>query len=208
MGFYERTILPRLIDLACGMKDVAGQRAKVVPLAEGQVLEIGFGSGLNLPYYDRAKVKQVFALEPSDAMLERAAGRIAVAPFPVEPLKLEGERISLDRASVDKVLITYTLCTIPGVIEALEGMRRVLKPGGRLLFSEHGRAPDAGVRRWQNRLNPLWRRIGGGCNLNRDIPALITSGGFDITSMETGYRPVSKMMRFACFDYWGAARPT
>lgn len=206
MGFYERTILPRLIDSACGVKAITEQRAKVVPLAEGRVLEIGLGSGLNLPFYDPAKVERVFGLEPSAAMLERAAGRIAAAPFPVEPLELEGEHIPLEKASVDTVLVTYTLCTIAGVIEALEGMRRVLKPGGRLIFSEHGRAPDAGVRGWQDRLNPLWRRIGGGCNLNRDIPALIASGGFEVVEMETGYRPGPTMMRFASFEYWGAAR--
>jgi ubiquinone/menaquinone biosynthesis C-methylase UbiE len=207
LGFYDRVILPRLTDLSCGTKPVRYQRRKVVPLAEGRVLEIGVGSGLNLPHYDPAKVERVFALEPSAAMLARAKERIEAAPFPVEPLGLEGEAIPLDDKSVDTVLITYTLCTIPGVIAALEGMRRVLRPAGRLIFCEHGLAPDPGVARWQHRLNPLWKRFAGGCNLDRDIPALIKQGGFAIEQIDTMYLPGPKMLRFGAFNYWGTAKP-
>jgi len=206
MGFYERRVLPRIIDAACGSKPVRRQRRKVVPLAEGRVLEIGAGSGLNFPYYDPDKIERLFALEPSEAMLKRAQPRIAAAPFPVEPLELDGEAIPLDDASVDTVLITYTLCTIPGAATALAGMRRVLKPGGRLIFCEHGLAPDPGVARWQNRVNPLWKRIGGGCNVNRDIPALIKAAGFAIETIDTMYLPGPKMFKFSSFNYWGTAK--
>ncbi len=205
MGFYDRYILPKVLNWSCGAKQVRAQRQKVVPLAEGRVLEIGIGSGLNLPYYDPAKVERVIGLDPAEEMLSYARRRSATLPFTVEYLALEGEHIPLDRHSVDTVLVTYTLCTIADVIAALEGMRAVLKPGGRLIFCEHGRAPDAAVRRWQHRLNPLWNRIGGGCNLDRDIPALIEGAGFRVDDLESGYLP--RTPRFAGFNYWGTAVP-
>ncbi len=205
MGFYDRHILPRVLNWSCGTKPVRRQRQKVVPLAEGRVLEIGIGSGLNLPYYDPAKVERVIGLDPAEEMLTYARRKSEHLPFTVEYLALEGERIPLERQSVDTVLVTYTLCTIPDAIAALEGMRQVLKPGGRLIFCEHGKAPDEAVRRWQDRLNPLWGRIGGGCNLNRDIPALIEASGFAIDTLETMYLPSTP--RFAGFNYWGSARP-
>ncbi len=205
MGFYDRYILPKVLNWSCGTKPVRQQRQKVVPLAEGRVLEIGIGSGLNLPYYDPAKVERVIGLDPAEEMLAYARRKSEHLPFTVEYLALEGERIPLERQSVDTVLVTYTLCTIPDAIAALEGMRQVLKPGGRLIFCEHGRAPDAAVRRWQHRLNPLWNRIGGGCNLDRDIPALIEAAGFRIDSLDTMYLP--RTPRFAGFNYWGSARP-
>lgn len=204
MGFYERYILPWVIDCACGTKPVQRQRTKVVPLAEGRVLEIGIGSGRNLPFYDPAKVERVIGLDPAEGMLARARSRSRALPIPVEYLALEGERIPLERESVDTVLVTYTLCTIPDAVAALEGMRRVLKPAGRLIFCEHGKAPDEAVRRWQRRLNPLWGRIGGGCNLDRDIPALIATAGFRIDALETMYLPGTP--RFAGFNYWGSAQ--
>jgi ubiquinone/menaquinone biosynthesis C-methylase UbiE len=207
MGFYARRILPWVIDTTCSNKAVRYQRRKVVPLAEGRVLEIGVGSGLNFPFYDPAKVERVFALEPSAAIYEKAKPRIESAPFPVDRLDLEGEAIPLDDASVDSVLVTYTLCTIPEVIAALEGMRRVLKPGGKLIFCEHGLAPDPGVARWQHRLNPLWNRIGGGCNLDRDIPALVRQGGFRIEALDTMYLPGPTFLHFSNFNYWGTAVP-
>lgn len=205
MGFYERYILPRLINLSCGARPIRAQRQKVVPLAEGRVLEVGIGSGLNLPYYDPGKVERVIGLDPAEAMLSYARRRSADLPFEVEYLALEGERIPLARHAVDTVLVTYALCTIPDAGGALENMRAVLKPGGRLIFCEHGRAPDAAVRRWQDRLNPLWGRIGGGCNLNRDIPALIEGAGFRLEALETAYLP--RTPRFAGFNYWGVAVP-
>ncbi len=205
MGFYDRVVLPRVLEWTCGSKPVRRQRQKVVPLAEGRVLEIGIGTGLNLPFYDAAKVERIIGLEPAEQMLRRAKARSGNLPFEVAYLALEGERIPLDRQSVDTVLVTYTLCTIPDAMNALEGMRRVLKPGGRLIFCEHGIAPDAAVRRWQNRLNPLWGRLGGGCNLNRDIPALIEGSGFDIDDLSNAYLPGTP--RFAGFNYWGTAKP-
>jgi ubiquinone/menaquinone biosynthesis C-methylase UbiE len=205
MGFYARHVLPRLIELSCGTEAVQRQRRKVVPLAEGRVLEVGIGSGLNLPHYDPAKVERVFGLDPAEEMLAYARPRSNDAAFPVEFLALEGERIPLDRDSVDTVLVTYALCTIPDAVAALQGMGRVLKPGGQLIFCEHGRAPDAAVRRWQDRLNPIWKRIGGGCNLDRDIPGLIEAAGFRIETLETAYLP--RAPRFAGFNYWGFARP-
>jgi ubiquinone/menaquinone biosynthesis C-methylase UbiE len=205
MGFYQRYVLPKLLNWSCGAKPIRAQRQKVVPLAEGRVLEVGIGSGLNLPYYDPGKVERVIGLDPAEEMLSYARRKSAALPFPVEYLALEGARIPLDRHSVDTVLVTYTLCTIPDAIGALEGMRAVLKPGGRLIFCEHGKAPDAAVRRWQDRLNPLWKRIGGGCNLDRDIPALIEAAGFRVDALETAYLP--RMPRFAGFNYWGSAVP-
>ncbi len=205
MGFYDRHILPRVLNWSCGTKPVRRQRQKVVPLAEGRVLEIGIGSGLNLPYYDPTKVERVIGLDPAEEMLSYARRKSGALPFAVEYLALEGERIPLDRESIDTVLVTYTLCTIPDAVAALEGMRRVLKHGGRLIFCEHGRAPDEAVRRWQRRLNPLWRRIGGGCNLDRDIPALIAQAGFRIDTLDTMY--LARTPRFAGFNYWGFARP-
>lgn len=205
MGFYEKHILPRFLDLACGANPISHQRRKVVPQAEGRVLEIGMGTGLNLPFYDRSKVSMVFGLEPSEEMRRRAAPKVAEADIPVEFIDLPGEEIPLEDKSVDTVLLTYTLCTIPDALAALSGMRRVLKPGGKLIFCEHGKAPDSAVARWQDRLNPLWKRIAGGCNLNRPIPELLETGGFRIEGMETMYLPSTP--RFAGFNYWGTAVP-
>lgn len=203
MGFYDRHILPKLLNLSCGATVVQRQRQKVVPLAEGRVLEIGIGSGLNLPFYDAAKVQRVIGLEPAEEMLTYARRTAAQTPIDIEFLALESERIPLEADSVDTVLVTYTLCTIADAPAALEGMRRVLKPTGRLIFCEHGRAPDEAVRRWQHRLNPLWNRIGGGCNLDRDIPGLLTASGFRIETLESMYLP--RTPRFAGFNYWGSA---
>lgn len=203
MGFYDRHILPRFLDLACGMKSVSDQRRKVVPEAEGRVLEIGVGSGLNLPFYDRSRVSEIVGLDPASEMLVRARKRAADSGLDLTFIELEAEAIPLDDRSVDCVVMTYTLCTIPQTRKALSQMRRVLKPGGRLLFAEHGRAPDDGIVRWQDRLNPSWRRIAGGCNLNRDIPSLIREGGFAVERLETAYIP--KTPRFMGFNYWGRA---
>jgi ubiquinone/menaquinone biosynthesis C-methylase UbiE len=202
MSFYERHVLPALIHCACGARPVARQRKKVVPQARGCVLEVGVGSGLNFPFYDPAKVSKVYGLEPSPEMMQRARRAARSLRFEVEFIGLPGEQIPLEDASVDTVLVTYALCTIPGTAAALRQMRRVLRPGGELIFCEHGAAPEASVRRWQDRLNPLWRRIGGGCNLNRAIPALIEAGGFEIRSLDTMYLPG---WRPATFNYWGTA---
>lgn len=201
-SWYERNVLPLMIDWSCGVRPVRRQRAKVVPRAQGRVLEVGIGSGLNAPYYDRSRVSAIVGLDPSGAMRRRAERRIAEAGLQVEFIGLSAEKIPQSDASFDSVLITYTLCSIPDPLAALGEMRRVLKPEGRLIFCEHGRAPDDSVRRWQDRLTPLWRRIGGGCHLNRDIPQLLAAGGFDCADMETMYLPG---LRPLTFNFWGEA---
>jgi ubiquinone/menaquinone biosynthesis C-methylase UbiE len=204
MGLYDNYVLPHLIDLACSTKPTRKQREKIVHLAEGDVLEIGFGSGLNLPYYDTHRVRKIFGLEPSQGMRRKAQPNVDASGLDVEFIDLPGEQIPLEAKSVDTVLITFTLCSIDAAENALEGMRRVLKPGGKLLFCEHGAAPDANVRRWQDRLNPGWKRFSGGCNMNRDIPGLIESSGFRITTDERMYIPG---LRILSYNYWGIAKP-
>ena len=203
MGFYDKYILPHFINCACGVKPVRKQREKVVPQAEGRILEIGIGSGLNIEFYNPDKVEMVWGLEPSQGMREKARPNVEAATFPIEWLDLPGEEIPLDDASADTVVMTYTLCTIPDWKTALQQMRRVLKPGGKLLFSEHGAAPDPDVRRWQDRINPIWNKIGGGCNLNREIPRLIKEGGFNMAELESMYVPSTP--RIAGYTYWGYA---
>lgn len=203
MSFYEDRILPHMINMACGAKPITRQRQKVVPQAEGRILEIGMGSGLNIEHYDPAKVEKLWGLEPSHGMRAKAQPRLDSAPFELEWLDLPGEEIPLEDDSVDTVVLTYTLCTIPDGQRALEQMRRVLKPGGRLLFSEHGKAPDAAVRKWQDRINPLWMKMAGGCHLNRDIPGMLAAGGFSVKEIEGFYVPSTP--RFAGFTYWGYA---
>jgi len=202
LSWYEERILPHMINFACSASPNQKQRQKIVPEAEGEILEIGFGSGLNIPYYDRLKVRKIWALEPSAGMRRKARPAVDETDMDIEFVDLPGEQIPLDDNSVDTILMTYTLCTITDTKTALEGMRRVLRPGGRLLFCEHGRAPDENVRRWQNRLNPAWSRIAGGCNMNRDIPALINEGGFAIKVDERMYIPGAKVL---CYNYWGSA---
>lgn len=203
MSFYENRVLPHLIDFACSTRPNQKQREKIVPLAEGEVLEIGFGSGLNVRFYDKRKVRKIWGLEPSEGMRRKARRVVDASDLDIELIDLPGERVPLEANSVDTVLVTYSLCTIEDAAAALEGMRRVLKPGGRLLYCEHGVAPDENVRRWQRWLNPAWRRIAGGCNMDRDIPDLLVKGGFDITVDERMYIPGIKML---CYNYWGQAR--
>lgn len=203
MSIYEEYVLPHLIHLACGNTVADRQRQKIVPHAEGRVLEVGMGSGLNLRHYDPDRVELVWGLEPSAGMRRKARRNLAGAPVDVRWLDLPGEEIPLESGSVDTVVLTYTLCSIAEWLSALEQMRRVLKPGGRLLFCEHGAAPEERVRRRQDRLNPVWKRIAGGCNLNREIPGLLESGGFAIQGLETMYLP--KTPKFAGYNYWGGA---
>lgn len=204
MSWYEDKMLPRLTDLSCSGKPVRKQRQKIVPLAEGDTLEVGIGSGLNLPYYDPQKVRKIWGLEPSAGMRKLAAKNLERLDLDLEFIDLPGERIPLESKSVDTVLVTYSLCTIPDAITALEGMRRVLKPGGQLLFCEHGVAPDENVRRWQERLNPGWRKIAGGCNMNRDVPAMLNEAGFDIVNDQRMYIPGCRIFSY---NYWGSAVP-
>jgi len=204
MGFYRKYILPRATHFACSLKPASIQRGKVVPLASGRVLEIGIGSGLNLPFYEPGRVQHLWGLDPSRENWVLTEGSRAPVDFDVEFLEAAAEAIPLDSACADCVVMTYTLCTLPAVRPAMEEIRRVLIPGGQLIFCEHGAAPDAGIRRWQDRLNPLWRRVSGGCNLNRATPELLLQGGFKIQEMEAGYIPGWKP---ASFNYWGIARP-
>lgn len=204
MGFYSRYILPKAVHLACGSQSVMRQREKVVPYARGRVLEIGIGSGLNLPYYDPTKVSKIWGLDPAPEMISMARQAASSLSIEVEFIALPGTEIPLEDNSIDTVVVTYTLCSIPDTLPALRQMSRVLRPGGELIFCEHGVAPDASVRRWQERINPLWKRLGGGCHLNRAIPAEIEAGGFRIKSLDSmyiaGWRPAS-------FNFWGTAVP-
>ena len=202
MGFYDNYILPKAVHWICNQKPFDYQRKKVVPMASGRVLEIGIGSGLNLPFYDPDKVEHIWGLEPSKKMQDMAQKKIGACQINVTFIGLSGEEIPLEKNDADSIVVTYTLCTISEVLNALNEMRRVLKPGGRLIFSEHGKAPDKNIRKWQNRLNPVWSYFGGGCQLNRDIPNTIKDGGFKIETMDTMYIPGFKP---ASFNYWGTA---
>lgn len=202
MSWYEENVLPHMINLACSVKPARKQREKIVPLAEGDVLEIGIGSGLNLPHYDPQKVRKIWGLEPSEGMRKLAERNLGGMNLDLEFIDLPGEEIPLEANSVDTVLVTYTLCTIPDAATALEGMRRVLKPSGRLLFCEHGAAPEENIRRWQNRLNSPWSKIAGGCNMNRNIPEMINAAGFRIVNDERMYIPG---LRILSYNYWGSA---
>jgi len=202
MGLYSRYFLPRIIDLAMRNKETSRLRAEWIPHAQGEVLEVGIGSGLNLPFYS-TEVSRVYGVDPSLELQRMARRRSLGAPVKVEFLSQSAEeRLPLDDASIDTVVITWTLCSIPNVARALEEMRRVLRPGGRLLFVEHGRAPDDQVAAWQNRLTPIWKRIGGGCHLNRKIDDLLATAGFRIADLKTFYLPGPRPMTFT---YQGSA---
>lgn len=201
-NWYERHLLPYLIDWACGIKPVRRQRRKVVPQARGRVLEIGIGTGLNLPHYNRARVESITGLDPGLEMHRLAKKRVIKSGLRVELVGLSAEKIPFDDASFDTVVVTYSLCTIPDPVAALREMRRVLKRDGRLIFCEHGVAPDASVRRWQDRLTPMWSKLAGGCHLNRDIPALLREAGFVCKDLETLYLPGPRPLTY---NYWGTA---
>lgn len=203
MGLYNKYILPKVIHYTCRQKPAMKQREKVVPAAQGNVLEIGIGSGLNLPFYDGQKVRSVIGIDPSESLWKENKLDFTQLPFEFRFVRAFAEDIPLDSNSIDSVVVTYCLCTIPDLPAAFEEVRRILKPSGRLIFCEHGKAPDKAVAQWQTRLNPFWKRLGGGCNLNRDIPALIKGNGFDINELQTMYIPGWKP---ASFNYWGIAK--
>ena len=202
MGFYQRHVLPCLLHLAMRQEVLRPFRERVIGAAEGRVLEVGIGSGLNLPLYGQA-VRGVIGLEPSPELLRMARDRAASASVPVELLEASAEAVPLDAASIDTVVMTWTLCTIPDPQRALAELLRVLKPGGALLFVEHGRAPELGVARWQDRLDPLWRRVAGGCHLNRRIDDLISGSGFRIEALSNARLPGPRTHTFL---YEGRAR--
>jgi ubiquinone/menaquinone biosynthesis C-methylase UbiE len=186
VGFYAEKVLPRIVDKACGMQANRPLRQRVCAGLRGQVLEIGFGSGRNVPHYPAA-VTGVQAVEPADLGWQLAQGRLAAATAPVERAGLDGQSLPLADDSCDTALSTWTLCTIPDVAAALQEVRRVLKPGGTLHFVEHGLAPDEGVQRWQRRLEPIQKRVAGGCHLTRRIPDLLTEAGFELAEVDTFY---------------------
>jgi len=188
MGFYQDQVVPRITNVTLSNREFARIRQRVTAGLTGEVLEVGFGSGLNVPFYP-PEVKRVRAVDPAAAGRKLAARRVAASPVPVEYVGLDGQELPLESGSVDHVLITWTMCTIPDVESALREMHRVLRPGGELHFVEHGRSPDPGVARWQGRLNPLQRVVCGGCHLNRPIDRLITQAGFRMTRLENYYFP-------------------
>lgn len=204
LSFYDKYILPKFLNCACGSKPINYQREKIVPLAEGTVLDVGIGSGLNIPYYNKSKIKYLYGLDPSIELLNLAKPLAKKNELEIEFLECGAEAIPLPNDSIDTVVITYTLCTIPDTQLSNQEIMRVLKPNGKLLFCEHGLAPDINIAKWQKRINPIWNKIAGGCNLNRDIPNLIRSSGLKISNMEEMYLPSTP--KFAGYNYWGVAK--
>jgi ubiquinone/menaquinone biosynthesis C-methylase UbiE len=205
MSLYDRYVVPWLLNCACSTKPIRYQRAKVVPDAEGRVLELGMGSGLNLPYYDPAKVTALDAVEPSEPLRRRAERAVSGAGIPVEVKEGRAEALPYEAGSFDCVVCTFTLCSVQDPAASLAEARRVLKPGGRLLFCEHGLAPDPDVVKWQRRIEPLWTRIAGGCHLTRPVGSAIEQAGFRLERRETMYLPGTP--RWAGWNEWGAAVP-
>ncbi len=203
MSFYQKWILPRLVDVAMRNRAATRYRSLIVPKAWGTVLEIGVGSGLNLPFYG-AGVEHLYGLDPSEELLAMAEKKTRDIAFPIDFLAHASEEIPLDDGSVDTVVMTWTLCSVADPVQALKELRRVIKSGGTLLFIEHGLAPESHVQAWQQRLNPLWSKLTGGCNLNRKMDHLISTAGFDLAELKTEYaqgpRPLSYM-------YSGQAQP-
>src|SRR5438552_2439506 len=205
MPFYRDHVYPRLVRLLGDPEPVREVRKRIVPLARGEVLEIGVGPGVNFAYYDPARVSKVRALEPNAGMIRLAERQRRRTELDIAFLDLPGERIPLGDGSVDTVVSTFTLCTIPGVADAIRGIGRVLRPGGQFLFFEHGLSPDIRVRRWQERTEPLFQWAFEGCHVTRDIPALIKEGGFRVERMETGY--LARFPKSGSYCFWGVARP-
>ena len=204
MAFYRDHIYPHLVHALGNPKPIAEIRGGIIPMACGEVLEIGVGTGVNLALYDPTKVTRLYALEPNHGMVRMAEQRRQHTEVHVEFLDLPGERIPLDDASVDTVVSTFTMCTIPGVLEAIRGIRRVLRPGGQLIFFEHGLSPDPGVRRWQERSEPFFKWAFEGCHVTRHIPSLIRAGGFQIEKLNEAY--LAPFPKSGSYSYWGVAR--
>jgi ubiquinone/menaquinone biosynthesis C-methylase UbiE len=203
MGLYDRYVVPWLISCACASPIIARQRAKILPEASGRVLELGMGSGLNLPFYDRAKVAAVQGLEPSDRLRAMAEAAGQGAGLPLDIVSGRAEALPFEPASFDCVVCTFTLCSVGDPATALAEARRVLKPGGRLVFCEHGLAPDPEVARWQRRIEPVWKHIAGGCHLTRPVTSAIEAAGFTVTRREAMYVP--RTPRWAGWNEWGVA---
>ena len=195
MSFYSKYILPRLIDLAMKNPVTTACRSRIVPRAIGRVLDVGIGSGLNLRFYG-PRVTKLWGIDPSSELLEMARPKLKSVPFPAELLTHSAEEIPLPHGSIDTIVLTWTLCSIPNPIQALREMRRVLRADGQVVFAEHGLSPDPGVQAWQHRLNPVWRRIAGGCNMNRKIDDLLSAGGFNAVELSTSYFPGPRILTY------------
>ena len=204
MNLYNKYILPKFLNCACGSKPINYQRQKVVPLAKGKVLDIGIGSGLNIPFYNSDKIDQVIGIDPSHELLELAKELANDSKASIDLVIGSAESIPYPDNFFDTVLVTYTMCTIPNVAIANKEMWRVLKDDGRLIFCEHGLAPDKKISKWQNRIDPFWGKIAGGCHLNRDIQKLITNAGFSFESLDKMYIPSTP--KFAGYNYWGVSK--
>ena len=202
-AMYDKYVLPKILDVCCSTKPINYQRNKVVPKAKGNVLEIGIGSGLNIPHYDKSSVHKIIGLDPSEELNEIAIKNAANHSVDIDFVIGGAEEIALPSNSIDTLLITYTLCTIPELKESLKEMKRVIKDDGILLFCEHGIAPDQNIMKWQNRINPLWSKLFGGCNINRNIPKIIQDSGFKISKLEQMYLPSTP--KIVGYNYWGEA---
>ena len=204
MGLYDKYILPKFLNCACGSKPINYQRQKIVPLAKGKVLDIGIGSGLNIPFYNSDQIDKVIGIDPSHELIELAKELANDSKASIELVIGSAESIPYPDNFFDTVLVTYTMCTIPNVAIANKEMWRVLKDDGRLIFCEHGLAPDKKISKWQNRIDPFWGKIAGGCHLNRDIQKLITDAGFSFESLDKMYLPSTP--KFAGYNYWGVGK--
>ena len=204
MNIYEKHVLPRILHCACGSKPITRQREKVVPKVSGVTLEIGVGTGLNIPFYKNSNVEKLIGLDPYSENWKIASKVKEENDVPMEFMQADGEEIPIPHGSVDTVLVTYTMCTIPNIAKAINEFKRVLKKDGKLIFCEHGVAPDKNIKKWQDRLNPIWKKCMGGCNLNRNIPELISDGGFVFDKLDQMYIPSTP--KFAGYNYWGIAK--
>ena len=203
MSFYRNRVYPHIVTVLGNPEPIQKTRQQIIPLARGTVLEVGVGPGVNFPYYDPTKGSKIYALEPNPGMVVRAENQSRRTKLDIEFLDLPGEQIPLPDGSVDTVVSTFTLCTIPGAVDAIRGIGRVLRPGGQFLFFEHGLSPDIRVRRWQVRTEPFLQWAFEGCHVTRDIPALIAEGGFRVERMETGY--LARFPKSGSYYFWGVA---
>jgi len=200
---YENYVLPKLLDTCCSTKPINYQRKKIVPNASGTVLEIGIGSGLNIPFYKISKIDKIYGLDPSIQLCKKAIKKAEEINMNIDFLFEGAEEIKLKSNSIDTVVITYTLCSIPNPMDALKEIKRVMRSDANILFCEHGIAPDIKVSKWQNRINPIWGKLFGGCNINRDIPSIISNSGFKVQNLEQMYLPSTP--KIVGYNYWGSA---